>query len=162
LRALGLDRRNRLQFGGSVELHEVKMPRIQVRAKTPAAESRNPGRDASASSSRASSASHVSGSDAQIALDLAELGLVRALSRSFLFEGSGLAISLQTSLMDMVELLISRAEEIYGKALVHRFCVFVMISRQGLLEQDLYELLNAAMQQRIVMGNCRYTAVPSI
>ena len=87
---------------------------------------------------------------------------MRALSRSFLFEGSGLAISLQTSLMDMVALLISRAEEIYGKALVRRFCVFVMISRQGLLEQDLYELLNAAMQQKIVMGDCRYTTVPPI
>lgn len=161
MRAPDVHRRNRLQFGGSVELHEVKMPRIQVHSKPSVTEDPNDG-TASSSSSRASSASRATGSEAKIGVDLSELGLVRALARSFLFAGSGLAVSLQTSLMDIVELLISRAEEIYGKFLVHRFCVFVIISRQGLLEQDLYELLNAAMQQKVVMGNCRSVAVKLI
>ena len=129
------------------------MPKLQVRVQTPASE--DPNDDlGSKGSSRASSATH-GGADTNIGSDLTELGLVRALAKSFLFEGSGLAITLQTSLMEMVELLIRCAEEIYGKYLVHRFCVFVMISRQGVLEQDLYELLNASMQQKVVMGNCR-------
>lgn len=129
------------------------MPRLQVRVATPASE--GPDDDlGSKGSSRASSASHA-GSDTKIGTDLTELGYVRALARSFLFEGSGLAITLQTSLMEMAEILIRCAEEIYGKYLVHRFCVFVMISRQGVLEQDLYELLNASMQQKVVIGNCR-------
>lgn len=157
-------RRNRLQFGGSVELHEIMMPRIQVRLKTPKVkkgveegeEGEEEESESKGSSRGSSAASHVTGSNTKrVGTSQAELGTVRALSRSYLFSSTGLAITPQTTLKEMIELLIFQVEEIFGKYLVRRYCLFVLISRDGILEQDLFDLMNAAKQQKVVMGDCR-------
>jgi len=149
-------RRNRLQFGGSVELHEIVLPRIQIRPGVQKHNGSEQSENESQDESRPStSASHVTGSDTKVGTNITEVGIVKALARSRLFVESGLALSPQTSLTDMVELLLERAKVIYGEHLVRRYCLFVMISRHGILERDVYELLNAAEQQRIVLGDCR-------
>jgi len=149
-------RRNRLQFGGNVELHEIKMPRIQVGLKTPKTQKVEEEVALSRASSASSQASsHATSNSSVNGIDTGELGTLRALARSHLFARTRLAISPQTKLMDMIELLISSAEEMYGKYLVMRYCLFVIISRDGISLQDLYDLLNAAEQKQVVMGNCR-------
>ena len=146
-------RRNRLQFGGSVELHEIMLPRILIRQKPTGGEMS--GSESQDDSRPSTSASRATGPDAKRDADITEVGIVRALARSRLFNHSGLAISPQTTLADMVELLLGRAEAIYGPHLVRRYCLFVIISRHGILERDLYDLMNAAAQQRIILGDCR-------
>jgi len=151
-------RRNRLQFGGSVELHEVMLPRIQIRLKTSESEQGIPEEKTEVESrdgSRSSSASHATSADNRIGTDPTELGTVRALAESYLFTKARLAITLQTTLMEMVEALISMTEYIFGKYLVMRYCLFVIISRTGILEYDVYDLLNSALQQKTVLGDCR-------
>ena len=149
-------RRNRLQFGGSVELHEIMLPRIQVRLKSAKLNGDKEDEDETKEHSRPStSATDPTSSDFKMVTDLTELGTVRALATSKIFLETGLVMSLQTTLIDVVELLMSRAEEIYGKFLVLRYCLFVLISRDGILENDIFDLLNAAEKQRIVLGDCR-------
>ena len=152
-------RRNRLQFGGQVELHEIMMPPIQVesigRSASISKEANTRGEEEDSDEEddqQTQERDHIRSDDRT---DVTELGLVRSLSRSSLYVGTGLTLSSGTSLFEILELVLERAQEMYSQNLVQRYCVFVIISRCGILQQDLYELINASHHSKVVLGNCR-------